>query len=103
MYAICKTSGKDVLVHIKQMIEKGDCGSRVIQTTDKLHAKLDKIKHTAAQPVWDLIDRRKNNSKIDLDTKTLHKTDCPKCGMNCVNASILRPSKTGLKLCGCKK
>jgi len=95
MKAICETKKNDVRDAVRAMKENGYKGS-IFQIAKATYAHLvenrpEVPENTESRICWHV---------IDVDKGMLHKKSCKeKMSGNVVDASIVRPDTTGLKMC----
>lgn len=98
---IASTKKGSVLEQVKLIERYGKYP--ICQTSIAKHNKLERHGNPNGAECEAFIKRYKAKHKIDLDTKTLHTSICPKSGLNTVQARIINTETTGLKLCKCCK
>jgi hypothetical protein len=102
MYAICSTRKENVKKHVQKML-KNNYRFPVIQFTADDYDALSKDR-ADAELIISSAHERERGFRIDVEKGTLHIAGCKKIGEGfIVEASILKPKATGLKLCKCVK
>jgi hypothetical protein len=102
MYAICSTRKENVRKHVDKM-RKNNYRFAVFQFSADDYDELSKQRDNA-ETIIGAANERKCEHVIDVEKGMLHQAGCKKAGGNfVVQASILKPKATGLKLCKCVK
>jgi hypothetical protein len=102
MIIICSTDKKDdVLKGIRQARKTKTAitpmqGIAILQVGKALYNKLKKNTQLMIPTV---LGKRAAKHKVNIKTLTLHRATCKYAGKNAVEAAIVNPAKTGLKLC----
>lgn len=98
MYAICNTKNGDVKDCVKTMKKLG-VKRPIIQVGQKLYTTAERDLRTASKLVTD----KNRRFAINMTTGMVHKEGCTtvkRIKKEClVGAYLIRPKKTGLKLC----
>ncbi len=95
MYTICHTKGNDVLEAVKVMVKKG-YKFPIFQVGQKLYKRLEKDR-TKVTP---FMENRKRMYTVNLKSKIIHRKSCRYADKGIfVNAYLVRPKNTGLKIC----
>ena len=102
MFSICSTKLGDVAACVASM-RKHAYKCPLWQVGMRLYKKLDKAQKENPAEVWNMMKARKASHVINMTTATAHKKGCRvlkrTTGTCKIDAYLVNPNKTGLKVC----